>query len=138
MNLSLDLEEARRFHGHLGPWLVLGLRMGQTAMEQLQARPYFGVQVRVEGPSQPPPSCLVDGLQLATGATYGKRNIELIPADEVRVVVHNKDTQEALEFRLKAGLSEQFANWLAAEGDEAASRRVQTCSREELFTCVHP
>jgi formylmethanofuran dehydrogenase subunit E len=135
MEPSLDLEEARRFHGHLGPWLVLGLRLGQTAMERLEARKYFGVRVRVEVPSQPPPSCLVDGLQLATGATYGKRNIELIPADEVRVVIQNTDTQEALEFRLPPGLPERFADWLAAEGDEAASRRAATCSLEELFTC---
>lgn len=133
MEPALDLEEARRFHGHLGPWLVLGLRLGQAAMDRLQARKYFGVQVRIEGPAQPPPSCLVDGLQVATGATYGKRNIELVPADEVRIVIQNTDTQEALEFRLAPGLAQRFAAWLAAEGDEAASQRASTCSLEELF-----
>jgi len=134
MNPSLDLEEARRFHGHLGPWLVLGLRLGQVAMGRLQARPYFGVQVRVEAPPQPPPSCLVDGLQLATGATYGKRNIELVPAEEVSVVIRNTDTQEALELRLIPGLPGQFAGWLSAEGEETASRRAKECPEDELFT----
>jgi formylmethanofuran dehydrogenase subunit E len=78
----------------------------------------------------------VDGLQLATGATYGKRNIELIPADEVRVIVRSTDTGEALEFRLVPGLPDQFAAWLAAEGDEAASRRARDCAEDELFTAT--
>lgn len=133
MEATPILEEARRYHGHLGPWLVLGLRIGQVALERLRARKHFGVEVRVECPPQPPPSCLVDGLQFSTGATYGKRNIELLPAEKVRVVVRNRDTGETLEFRLVEGVPEQLAAWLQAEGDEAASRRVWACEDGELF-----
>ncbi|HIE53098.1 MAG TPA: hypothetical protein EYP85_15210 [Armatimonadetes bacterium] len=131
--MTFNLEEARQFHGHLGPWLVVGLRMGEAALERLQARKYFGVHVRVECPPRPPQSCLVDGLQLSTGATCGKSNLELIAASQVRVVVRNKDTDETVEFRLVAGLPERLAAWLKAEGDEAAARQVAQIPPSELF-----
>ena len=133
MQDSLTWDEARRYHGHLGPWLVVGIRMGQVALEQLQARKHFGVEVTVECIPHPPPSCLVDGLQFSTGATYGKRNIELLPADDVRVVIRNRDTTETLEFRLREGIPEQFATWLEAEGDEAASCRVASLPAADLW-----
>ncbi|RKY85676.1 hypothetical protein DRQ11_09550, partial [candidate division KSB1 bacterium] len=39
--MKLSLEEAEKFHGHLGPYLVIGMRIGEYAMEQLGITPYF-------------------------------------------------------------------------------------------------
>ena len=76
-----DLEEvldlAKQFHGHLGPYLVFGIRMGLKAKEILGFEGHFDVRVTAHVGSETPVSCMADGLQFSTGATLGKGNIEL-------------------------------------------------------------
>jgi len=77
------LQAAGRFHGHIGPFLAVGLRMGQVANERLGRAPMdMKAVVWVKG--SPPRSCVVDGIQYATGCTMGKRSIE-IKHDESRI-----------------------------------------------------
>jgi len=71
------LELAIGFHGHLGPFLILGLRAGLFA-NQVLGKDCFNTEAVVETDLKPPCSCFVDGVQVATGCTMGKRNIELI------------------------------------------------------------
>jgi formylmethanofuran dehydrogenase subunit E len=70
------LDEAVRFHGHLGAFLVLGLKAGLLANELL-GKDVFETRVVVETDPVPPYSCIVDGIQIATGCTIGKGNIAL-------------------------------------------------------------
>jgi formylmethanofuran dehydrogenase subunit E len=77
---------------------------------------------------------MVDGLQVSTGATYGKRNIELIPSDEIVVRFVNTDTNEHLTLRVPESAKEQMATWLKELGEEEASRRV--LETENLFEVV--
>ncbi len=118
------LESAINFHGHFGPFLALGLRLGEFALTKLKARKYFGIRVTVHCPPQPPPSCMVDGLQVSTGATYGKRNIELVPSEEITVHFVNTDTGEKLTVRVPQQVREQMSTWLQEFGEHEASRRV--------------
>jgi len=129
-----EWENLRAFHGHLGPWLILGLKMGRAALTALKARKHFGVEVLARCPDSPPPSCLVDGLQLGTGATYGKRNIVLEPSDRFEVVVRNKDTGEAVRAAILPAVPDQFRSWYEEMGEEACSRRVAEMPDEQLFT----
>jgi len=68
------LKQAARFHGHLGPWLVLGLKAGAYARRKLAASP-FELRARVFCPAGPPHTCFVDGVQFSSGCTMGKGNI---------------------------------------------------------------
>ena len=83
---QISLKEAVKFHGHLGPYLVLGLRAGELALKKLGCKRYFGLKVKVWGATEKPKSCLIDGLQLSTGATYGKGNIEKNHAERIRML----------------------------------------------------
>ncbi|MCX5710376.1 MAG: formylmethanofuran dehydrogenase subunit E family protein, partial [Candidatus Omnitrophica bacterium] len=74
--MKVSLKEAVNFHGHLGPYLVLGLKAGEMALRKLGCKKYFGLEVKVFGALKKPKSCFIDGLQLSTGATYGKGNIQ--------------------------------------------------------------
>ena len=94
------LTEAVQFHGHLGPWLVAGLRMGMAGRQTAEAQGYFDLEVRVEGPMQrPPDSCFLDGLQIATGATLGKRNLHWTEGKQVIVRVTNVRSGKTIEVR---------------------------------------
>lgn len=70
------LKEAVKFHGHLGVFLVLGLKAGLYANEILGEN-NVKMHACIETESFPPFSCFVDGVQVTTGCTMGKRNIEL-------------------------------------------------------------
>jgi len=67
------------FHGHLGPYLYLGYRMGKLALLKLKARGKK-LHVLVKSGLATPLSCMIDGIQFSTSCTLGKGNISV--ADE--------------------------------------------------------
>ncbi len=96
------LAYAAQFHGHLGPWAAAGTRMGMAGVREVDAQGYFDVEVTCEGPfAKPPKSCFLDGLQVATGATLGKRNLHWNPepTDDIVIRVRNTRTAEIAEIR---------------------------------------
>jgi len=87
LNLNKDytVADLAAFHGHLGPFIVIGYRIGKYAKEQFCNDP-FGISAEVYCSGKPPESCIVDGVQLGSGCTLGKRNIEIVESPEIRVV----------------------------------------------------
>lgn len=131
-----ELMFACQFHGHLGPYLALGVRMGQYALRALNARKYFGIRVIAFCPPRPPASCLVDGLQVATGATYGKRNIEIIADENIVVQFVNTDTNESLQLQVPDTTIEQVRIWSCELGVEGAAHKV-FANADALFEVVN-
>ncbi len=78
MEANRLLIAAGRFHGHIGPFLAVGLRMGLVANEMLGRDP-LGAMAEVEVHPEPPRSCVLDGIQYVTGCTLGKGNIKVYP-----------------------------------------------------------
>lgn len=72
--MLLNIKESGRFHGHIGPWLILGWRCGRYGAQKLMGSP-FEILVLVECPAKPPASCFIDGIQTGSGCTMGKGNI---------------------------------------------------------------
>ncbi|MCG3196189.1 MAG: formylmethanofuran dehydrogenase subunit E [Candidatus Omnitrophica bacterium] len=126
--------ELVRFHGHLGPFVVLGAKMGELAIGQHHIPRYFGLTVEVQGPISPPRSCLVDGLQWATGATMGKGNIRQTPSEEIRVHFRRDDTGAGITVRLSAEATELLKAWEAESVEvEDRGRRLLSIPAAELF-----
>jgi len=67
-------EWAFEFHGHLCPFMPIGYRMGKLAMQFLnvEREKDHGFFVFPELGEGHPQTCMMDGIQVATGATYGK------------------------------------------------------------------
>lgn len=78
------LKSATSFHGHLGPYLVLGLRMGLVAVRTLRPREPHELSVTVWTEHSPPRSCLLDGVQVSSGCTLGKGNLQVNNASQVQ------------------------------------------------------
>ncbi|MBN1431534.1 MAG: formylmethanofuran dehydrogenase subunit E family protein [Methanomicrobiaceae archaeon] len=85
--MQLDREYTVRdlaaFHGHLGPYIVIGYRIGRYASEFFGNNP-FEMKATVYCSGQTPQSCLADGVQLGSGCTLGKRNIEIVVSESLR------------------------------------------------------
>ncbi|MDH7602212.1 MAG: formylmethanofuran dehydrogenase subunit E family protein [Armatimonadota bacterium] len=130
-----DLELAKSYHGHLGPYLVIGIKMGNKAIRELQPESCFRLQTHVYCPDSPPPSCVIDGLQLSTGCTMGKRNISHTETTQgVRVVVTNKDTGRSVELNLNEDFIRQAEQILKDAGEEEASMFCWNAADDEIFT----
>jgi formylmethanofuran dehydrogenase subunit E len=66
---------------------------------------YFDVDVTASGPfAKPPNSCFLDGLQVSTGATWGKRNIRWNSQKKIVVQIKNTRSGEVVEIRPTAKL----------------------------------
>ena len=70
------LKQIERFHGHLGPYAVIGYKMGEKANKLLGSDPFSKSAVVWAG-STPPMSCIIDGIQLSSGCTLGKGNLSV-------------------------------------------------------------
>nr|MDO8080105.1 formylmethanofuran dehydrogenase subunit E family protein [Candidatus Freyarchaeota archaeon] len=102
------LKRAVDFHGHLGPFLVLGLMMSKTAYRFLKQISVVKVKTRFE----PPRSCVLDGVQVATKCTLGNTKLSFVESqseisgefrgDEGRILILcKKSFLEKLESRMK-------------------------------------
>jgi formylmethanofuran dehydrogenase subunit E len=100
-----------QFHGHLGPSVVAGARIGMAGLRAVEAKGYFDVAVTCEGPlANPPQSCFLDGLQVATGATLGKRTLQWVQAERIVVRVRNTRTGKTAELRPTPALVDLLAS----------------------------
>jgi len=80
------LAQAALFHGHLGPWLVLGAMIGRDAVARLDTPGFWKIDVVCWLPAdrhRTPFSCILDGLQTGCGATAGKCNLRMEASEEV-------------------------------------------------------
>lgn len=129
----VDLSLIRAFHGHLGPYVLAGARMGQAALARLQASPHFGLEVDVYCPDAPPPSCAMDGIQFSSGCTLGKRNIRHHVAEGVTACFRNRETEQVLTLRLRPDSIARAVEVLGRDGDEAAAAVVEAMADDELM-----
>ena len=71
------LKEAVEFHGHLGPFLVIGVRMGLIGLRELKTEK-GNKKLRAAASLTEysvPFSCVLDGIQVATGCTFGNQRL---------------------------------------------------------------
>ena len=130
---KIQLKTAVNFHGHLGPYLVLGLLMGEYALKKIQARPHFGLEVKVWGAKDKPKSCLIDGLQLSTGCTYGKGNITKYDGKAIKVSFLNCDTQKRIALRLKEAVLKRLESAKDHTCAEKVAKEFYKTSADKLF-----
>jgi formylmethanofuran dehydrogenase subunit E len=126
--LKLAIKEAEKFHGHLGPFLVLGVRMGETAKKILETA---NLQVTAKLPLSTPFSCVLDGIQVATQCTIGNQKLEIENSSKgisatfqcaktgkkLKIKVNPKIT-DALMKKLSEGLSNEELAWEIASMPE--------------------
>jgi formylmethanofuran dehydrogenase subunit E len=128
------LKAAGRFHGHIGPFLAVGLRMGQVANERLGRTPMdMKAVVWVEG--RPPRSCVLDGIQYVTGCTLGKRSIELEP-DTSRVAAGFTGRTGSILVSLKGSFLTQIERDLEGAEEKAVidyAFKIMDTAPEEMF-----
>jgi formylmethanofuran dehydrogenase subunit E len=87
--------QIERMHGHVGPWNVLGWRIGQAALREFKTKwGLHELDIICYVPVRTPYSCMADGLVIGTGNTIGRLDLrlaEVVSLDFVHVCVRRKD-----------------------------------------------
>lgn len=119
---SKILEEIERFHGHVGPYAVLGYKIGEAAKQILGPNP-FTKKAIVFAPLSPPSSCMIDGIQISSGCTLGKRNIEVREDKDLKVIFEGEGV--VIEIRAKPEVIGEIER--ALNGGE--EKTIEMCKR---------
>jgi formylmethanofuran dehydrogenase subunit E len=130
--------EIQRQHGHVGPWNVLGWRIGQAALCEFGSS--WGrheLELICYVPLQTPYTCLVDGVAVGTGNSPGRldlRMAEVFDYRQVHVAVRRKDgTGGIVEFWPVPAYLKSILNQ-PLEALERLSRDCAQRAEQDLFS----
>lgn len=76
------VEAAESLHGHLGPFLVVGVKMGLLGLREIgnpKDNGQLHVTARMKGST--PFTCALDGIQVVTRCTIGNQRLKLESSD---------------------------------------------------------
>ena len=133
-----NVGQAVEFHGHLGPFLVIGVRMGLVGLEKLDAQPKDGhLSVVALQPLRVPFSCVIDGLQVVTRCTVGNQKLTVKDSDKIQAEFRRSGEKTIVT--LKDSVCEKLKAQLSQGGmtDEnvcALARKIAVLPECELFT----
>lgn len=127
----ITLEEAARFHGHLGPFLLLGYLAGSVAVRELRPEDPRDLRARVVVPLKTPYSCIIDGVQASSGCTLGKGNIEVVDGDDFTVEFTYRG--RSLKLRIREWVVKECLKLLDEVGMEGAVDWLMGLREGEVF-----
>ncbi len=117
----LSYKETVRFHGHDGPFLALGYRLGKHLYRKLKPIGIMELHIVVTAKPRKPFTCLIDGLQCSTLATMGKGNIVLEKGHGKGCKVLVKRGKKTYTYKIS---QKALDLCLSADDLERASRRI--------------
>ncbi len=125
-----ELQKAKEFHSHLGPYLVVGLVMGHAIVKRLGQEP-FSMGITVFTGPHPPLSCVVDGLQLTTPCTVGNGGITIREGGQVRALAIRQGRE--LDISLKPAVWKEIQAVEGTPGLEELAIRLWKRGASELL-----
>ena len=129
--------EIKRMHGHVGPWNVLGWRIGKAALMEFGTKwGWHELDIICYVPIKTPYSCMADGLVVGTGNSIGRLDLrlaEVVSLEFVHVCVRRKDgTGSILIFRPRMSYLRRI-DAPKPEELEKLSRECSTIEESDLF-----
>jgi formylmethanofuran dehydrogenase subunit E len=134
--LAPIIEYARKLHGHVGPYLVIGLRMGYAAKKALNIgdEEVAFLTAEVSVPLRPPFSCLLDGVQVSTTCTVGNRRLHFKNAKNVQAIFSSKKDAKTVKITLTRRFREQLERKEKQDKlDEAFAWELAKLPENQLF-----
>lgn len=105
----LSYEETIKLHGHNGPFLAIGYRMGKIAFEKMKPKELMDLKCIVYTFPNKPFLCILDGIQGATNCTFGKGNLKFEPQEGVTALFENKEGKR-VKIKVNPGILKYASN----------------------------
>lgn len=125
------LKKLEDFHGHVGPYVLIGYKMGQIANKELGKNPFSKNAVIFTG-TAPPISCIVDGVQISSGCTLGKGNIIIKDENIAKAEFSNKSGKK-ISIELNKEIRDEIDNNVTEENLFSYSENLFSRPNKELF-----
>jgi formylmethanofuran dehydrogenase subunit E len=108
--LAATIEFARKLHGHVGPYLVIGLKMGVVAKKALNISDTECTHLTAEAavPLHPPFSCLLDGIQVSTTCTIGNQRLKIKNSKTIQATFRSQKDAKTVKITLTKHFHEQL------------------------------
>ncbi len=140
-NIENWVKTAVDFHGHLGPFLVIGVRMGIVGLRELQAsRGNLKLHALVNLHRVVPFSCTIDGIQVVTQCTVGNGRLQI---EEMRNTVSASfqlNSRKEVTVMLKPVQFEELKKALPKEAHSdkniQLAKEIAALRDSELFSIV--
>jgi len=137
------LKVATSFHGHFGPFLTLGVRMGLVGLRELRAKE-GDTQLRVTAMLEYslPFSCMLDGIQTATKCTVGNKRLLWKESKELGAIFLLENTGRQIEVKVNQAMVRELSRRLdqkkpLSEAVRQLASDVASRPEEELFSVIH-
>ncbi len=130
MQFPEELTRAAEFHTHLGPFLVVGLRMGRVVVREFGDEP-FRTKIDVSTGRVPPYSCLADGIQISTPCTTG--NGGMVVRDERAMRIEARQDERILSVALRSEIFDWIENECGEDDQHTFSMEIWEMPDEKLF-----
>jgi len=131
-DLNSIVKEAVNFHGHLGPFLVIGVRMGLIGLRELKTtRGDPKLQATTIAKHAVPFSCVIDGIQVTTQCTVGNGKLKLKSTQEAISTKFQLNQERQVTVKLKPAKFEELKKSMPKS---ARSYKNIQLAREVAFT----
>ena len=135
--LTALVEKAADFHGHLGPFLAIGVRMGNIAERilNLHNKENNRLQATAKIPLSTPFSCILDGVQTTTQCTVGNQKLRIENSQkEITAHFELQNSNRVLRVSVTPKIVEKLMNEMS-EGftNEELARKIARMPESQLF-----
>jgi formylmethanofuran dehydrogenase subunit E len=130
------IKDAVKLHGHLGPFLVIGVRMAILAMRTLNLdEENSQLRITVEVPLFTPFSCTIDGIQAATSCTVGNQKLLIEnSAKKIAACFELQNSVKSLRISVNQKVLEELANRMSEDiSSEELAKRIASMQDNQLF-----
>jgi formylmethanofuran dehydrogenase subunit E len=135
--LASLIEKAAGFHGHLGPFLVIGVRIGSLAEKILNVNAGESSKLRVTArlPLLTPFSCIIDGIQATTQCTVGNQKLR-IENSQAKIMVYSErqNLDKALRIHVNPKIIKELKDrYSEGASNEELAQEIASMPESQLF-----
>jgi formylmethanofuran dehydrogenase subunit E len=124
-SLNEQLQLATDLHGHFGPFLALGVRMGLYGLRKLGVkRGDTELRVIVMLRYATPVSCILDGIQSSTQCTVGNTRLAWKNSEDVSAIFKLERSKRQIEVSVKPSVLQELILRLEAKPSDEDTRQL--------------
>jgi formylmethanofuran dehydrogenase subunit E len=109
------LKKAESFHGHLGPFLAIGVRAGLFGLDRLGISKRNQLAIEVSLPLCTPFSCILDGLQITTECTVGNQKLSVVDSPTIQARFRRRDNGREVVVSMNPEVLEKLKSQLLSK-----------------------
>ena len=135
--IQQPIENAAKLHGHLGPFLVIGVRIGEMAKRHLDVdnKSSHRLQASIKTPLFTPFSCVIDGIQASTSCTVGNQRLKIEESTK-ETIAHFKlqNSDKTMTITVNPKVAETLVKEMSKGANpEHLAARISQMREEQLF-----